>query len=74
MSTSGSFTVRVSQNLTDFWTLFSLAAGLLVNRECTGPRACPVTSMRSVSCSTVTVISMVRTRPWPSHRVHCTPR
>ncbi|CAM5719367.1 hypothetical protein SVIOM342S_07324 [Streptomyces violaceorubidus] len=65
--------MRVSQNLTDFWTVFSLAAGLLVNRECTGPRAWPVTSMRSVSCSTVTVISMEMTN-WPSHRVHCTPR
>ncbi len=73
MSTSGSFTDRVSQNRTDFCTVFVLAAGLLVNSECTGPSACPVTSIRSVSCSTVTVIIMVSTS-CPSHSVHCTPR
>ena len=56
----------VSQNLTRLVDRpSSWAAGLVVNSECTGPSACPVTSMRSVSCSTVTVISMVITN-WPS--------
>ncbi len=65
--------MRVSQNLTDLATCFEGASGFVVNREFTGPRAWPVTSMRSVSCSTVTVISMVMIS-WPSQSVHWTPR
>lgn len=64
---------RVSQNRTVLLTVLVLAAGLLVKSEWTGPSACPVTSMRSVSWSTVTVIIIVMIN-WPSQRVNWTPR
>ncbi|CAM5575817.1 hypothetical protein SGRI78S_03220 [Streptomyces griseus subsp. griseus] len=72
-STSASWMSRVSQKRTVLLTVFVFAAGLERNRPCTGPSAWPVTSIRSVSWSTVTVIIMVITS-WPSHRVNWTPR